>query len=74
MSENAASLAKLGTIMQISYVPDDYDAALDYWTTKMGAGPFFHTEKVELENVKYRGEPSDIQFSMAIGYWGRYSG
>ncbi|NRD90237.1 hypothetical protein C8024_13350 [Sphingopyxis sp. BSNA05] len=23
-----------------------------------------------MENVKYRGEPSDIQFSMAIGYWG----
>ncbi|MEW4467902.1 VOC family protein [Parasphingorhabdus sp. JC815] len=65
-----ATLAKLGTIMQISYVPDDYDAALDYWTQKMGAGPFFHTEGVDVENVKYRGQPSDIQFSMAIGYWG----
>jgi len=52
MSENPASLAKLGTIMQISYVPEDYDAALDYWTQKMGAGPFFHTEKVEVENVR----------------------
>ncbi len=70
MTHGLSSLAKLGQIMQISYVPDDYDAALDYWTQKMGAGPFFHTEKVELENVKFRGEPSDIQFSMAIGYWG----
>ncbi len=68
MSSN--TLASLGSIMQISYVPDDYDAALDYWTQKMGAGPFFHTEGVEVENVKYRGEPSDIKFSMAIGYWG----
>ena len=50
MSEKPASLAKLGTIMQISYVPEDYDAALDYWTSKMGAGPFFHTEKVEVED------------------------
>ncbi len=68
MTGNPATLAKLGTIMQISYVPEDYDAALDYWTQKMGAGPFFHTEGVQVENVKYRGEPSDIQFSMAIGY------
>lgn len=67
---SSATLAGLGSIMQISYVPDDYDSALEYWTKKMGAGPFFHTEGVEVENVKYRGEPSDIQFSMAIGYWG----
>jgi len=67
---SGATLAGLGSIMQISYVPDDYDAALDYWTQKMGAGPFFHTEGVEVEDVKYRGEASDIQFSMAIGYWG----
>ncbi|MEL6875823.1 MAG: VOC family protein [Pseudomonadota bacterium] len=70
MTGSPATLAKLGTIMQISYVPEDYDAALEYWTTKMGAGPFFHTEGVQVENVKFRGEPSDIQFSMAIGYWG----
>lgn len=67
---NPPSLAGLGTIMQISYVPEDYDAALEYWTGTMGAGPFFHTEAVQVENVKFRGEPSDIQFSMAIGYWG----
>ncbi|MEM8918246.1 MAG: VOC family protein [Pseudomonadota bacterium] len=70
MTGSPATLAKLGTIMQISYVPDDYDAALEYWTSKMGAGPFFHTEGVQVENVKFHGEPSDIQFSMAIGYWG----
>ena len=70
MTGSPATLAKLGTIMQISYVPEDYDAALEYWTTKMGAGPFFHSEGVQVENVKFRGEPSDIQFSMAIGYWG----
>ena len=70
MSSGPPTLAALGQIMQISYVPDDYDAALDFWTGTMGAGPFFHNENVQLEDVKYRGQPSDIQFSMAIGYWG----
>jgi catechol 2,3-dioxygenase-like lactoylglutathione lyase family enzyme len=65
-----ATIADLGAVMQLAYVPADFDAAVDYWTKVMGAGPFFALEHVKLEDVKYHGQPSDIDFSMALGYWG----
>jgi methylmalonyl-CoA/ethylmalonyl-CoA epimerase len=63
------SLAGLGPIMQLSYCPADYDAALAYWIG-MGAGPFFEMAHVRLDNLKFRGQPSAIDFSMALGYLG----
>lgn len=63
------SLAALGPVMQLSYCPADYDAALAHWIS-LGAGPFFEMPHVQLENVKFRGHPSDIDFSMALGYLG----
>lgn len=65
-----ASIAKLGSIMQMAYVPADFEGALKYWTETIGAGPFFSIEHVKLKEVKYRGQPSDIDFSMMLGYWG----
>jgi methylmalonyl-CoA/ethylmalonyl-CoA epimerase len=63
-------VAGLGEIMQLAYVPADFDAALKFWTEVMGAGPFFAIDHVRLAEVKYRGAPSDPDFSMALGYWG----
>ncbi len=63
------SVAALGPIMQLSYCPRDYEAALKHWIS-LGAGPFFENMHVKLENVKFRGQPSDIDFSMALGYYG----
>lgn len=65
----ADSVAALGPIMQLSYCPADYDAALAHWIS-LGAGPFFETAHVPLEDVKFRGKPSNIDFSMALGYYG----
>jgi len=62
-------LADLGPIMQLSFCPADYDAALAHWIA-LGAGPFFERPHVQLENVKYRGAPSAIDFSIALGYFG----
>lgn len=62
-------IAGLGDIMQLAYVPADFDAALAHWL-KMGAGPFFALDHVVLEDVRYRGAPADIDFSMVLGYWG----
>lgn len=64
------SLASLGDIMQIAYVPSDFDAALTHWTRVVGAGPFFLLPNVALPGGRYRGEPSDPVFTMALGYWG----
>ena len=67
---STALIASLGTVMQIAYVPADFDAALAFWTKTMGVGPFFALDHVKLEEVTYRGAPADVDFSMVIGYWG----
>ncbi|HMO73858.1 MAG TPA: VOC family protein [Sphingopyxis sp.] len=64
------TLASLGDIMQLAYVPSDFDAAVKHWTEVMGAGPFFLLPNMSLPGGRYRGEPSDPVFTMALGYWG----
>lgn len=63
-------LAAIGPVMQIAFVPDDWDAALRHWTDVMGVGPFFVIEKIRLEALRYRGTPSDCVFTIALAYWG----
>jgi len=63
-------LKALGEIIQIAYLPSNFDATLKYWTQTVGVGPFFLLENVQLGEMKYRGAPSDAVFSIAIGYWG----
>lgn len=65
-----ALVSRLGTVMQLAFVPGDIDAALRYWTGTMGVGPFFKLEHVQYESGKYRGEPADIDFTVYIAYWG----
>ena len=50
--------------------PRIFECALKYWTETIGAGPCFSIEHVKLKEVKYRGQPSDIDFSMMLGYFG----
>ena len=66
----AGGLAELGAVMQMAYVPDDFDAALEHWTQTMGVGPFFLLEGIHLEGMKYCGEPTDATFDLALAYWG----
>ena len=56
--------------MQMAYVPANLEEALNYWTGTIGAGPFFAVDHVKLERTLYRGQPSDIDCSMMLGYWG----
>ena len=56
--------------MQLAWLPADFDAALAHWTQTMGVGPFFLFENIALADARYRGEPTDVVFSIAIAYWG----
>lgn len=62
--------AGLGSVMQMAWLPEDFDAAIKHWTQVMGVGPFFLMEDIALENMTYRGEPTDAVFSLALAYWG----
>ena len=63
-------ISAIGPVMQIAFVPTDFDAAVRYWTGTMGVGPFYLMENIQLADMRYLGEPSDCLFSIAIAYWG----
>jgi hypothetical protein len=65
-----ASIAAIGEIMQLSFVPANVPAALKFWTETMGAGPFVALDHVQTESTLYKGETSAIDFSIYVGYWG----
>lgn len=64
------TIASIGPVMQIAFVPHDFDAALAYWTGTMGVGPFYLIENIVLEDMRYRGQSSDCRFTIALAYWG----
>ena len=66
----AGGIAALGEVMQLAFVPEDFDAAIEHWTKVMGVGPFFMIENIHLDGMKYRGEPTDAVFTLALAYWG----
>ena len=56
----------LGEIRQLGYVVHDIEAAMDYWSTKLGVGPWFYNPKVPIENYTYRGESHAPHNSVAL--------
>jgi catechol 2,3-dioxygenase-like lactoylglutathione lyase family enzyme len=64
------AIKDLGPIGQLAFLPQDFDAALKYWTETMGVGPFYLMENVALGDAKYKGLPTGAIFSIAIAYWG----
>lgn len=60
----------LGGIMQIAYTVPDIHAALKHYTENLKIGPFFLFEHFPLMNVRYRGQPSDVDITLALGFSG----
>ena len=55
-----------GDIRQAGYVVPDIEAAMDYWSSKLGIGPWFYREKVPIENYTYRGQRYEVHNSVAL--------
>jgi catechol 2,3-dioxygenase-like lactoylglutathione lyase family enzyme len=66
----ARTFARLGPVMQLAFLPTDFDAAVRHWTTSIGVGPFFLMENIRLQEMRYRGAPTAAVFSLALAYWG----
>lgn len=58
---------RFGRIRQNGYVVRDIEAALRHWTEVLGVGPFFYFERVPMEDFRYRGVPSPLEVSIALG-------
>ncbi len=63
-------ISAIGPVMQLAFVPEDFDNAVAHWTKTMGVGPFFYIDHAPIENVMFQGAPSDVDFGLAIAYWG----
>lgn len=59
-----------GKVCQNGYVVRDIDAALKHWTQVLGIGPFFYIDRVKCDWFTYRGEPSNVEMSIALGNTG----
>jgi hypothetical protein len=66
MKQNEVAARPWGPIMQIAYVVDDLDAAIDHWTGVMGVGPFYLIERPVLENAYYENEPLTVNMTAAL--------
>ena len=60
----------LGPALQFAFVVDDLDSALQFWLQSMGVGPFFHIEKASYRELRYRGQVTTPEYSVALAYWG----
>jgi len=58
-----------GKIVQICFLVENIDRAIETWVAQTGAGPFFVKKNMHVE-VEYRGEPSFIEVSAAFGQGG----
>lgn len=59
-----------GKVCQNGYVVRDIEAALKHWTEVMGVGPFYYIDRVKCDWFTYRGEPSPVEMSIALGNTG----
>ncbi len=55
-----------GGITQNGYVVRDIEAAMRHWVEVLGVGPWFYAERAALGDFHYRGQPSDVDVSIAL--------
>jgi len=62
--------APFGPIVQNGYVVTDLERAVHHWSRVIGVGPFFLLEHVEFSRLQFRGQPTQVDMSVALAYWG----
>lgn len=58
-----------GTMVQLGFVVPSLEQAVESWLAR-GVGPFFEMRHVSLPKQTYRGAPTNVDMSVAIGYSG----
>ena len=59
-----------GEVMQMAWVATDLDQAIRRQVDVFGIGPWFVFEHFELLDLRYRGEPSALDISLALSFSG----
>lgn len=55
-----------GEIRQVAYLVPDIEAAMDYWSSVLGVGPWYYNPRVPIRNYRYRGEAYEPHNSVAL--------
>lgn len=55
-----------GAVTQNGYVVRDIEAAMRHWVEVLGVGPWFYREHAPIEDFRYKGEPSQVDVSIAL--------
>lgn len=58
------------TIFQNAWVVDDLMSATEKWIKFYGIGPFHVREHLKLDDIQYRGQPAELDISVAIAQAG----
>lgn len=56
--------------VQIAFVVNDIDAAMNHWIKKMGIGPFFVIRNAKMDQLLYRGKEVFVDASFAMAQAG----
>ncbi|WP_374596083.1 VOC family protein [Sphingosinicella sp.] len=63
----------MGGIMQIAYIVPDITTAMKHYMPRLNCGPWFVIEHFPLLDAQYRGEPTELDITLAIGFSGSMS-
>lgn len=58
------------TVSHISYVVSDIEKAANYWSSTLGAGPFYIIENINFDKVTHYDKPCTFDHSAAFGNFG----
>lgn len=61
-------MQEIGKLFQISYVVDDLEKAARNWVELTGDGPMFIGEHFPIIDPRYRGQPTDVDLSLGLGF------
>ncbi|MGD9810868.1 MAG: VOC family protein [Sphingobium sp.] len=57
-------------IMQIAFITPDIDAAIAHYMPRLSCGPWFVIEHFPLLEARYRGEPTELDITLALSFSG----
>ncbi len=63
----------MGGIMQIAYIVPDVRQAIAHYAPRLACGPWFVAERFPLFDAQYRGEPTELDITLAIAFSGSMS-
>src|SRR4051812_20116224 len=57
-------------IIQMAYIVPDLQAAIQHWVRTMKVGPWFVLDHLGGIDAKYRGQPTDVDITLAMSFAG----